>query len=269
MISIEHSQDGRIITLRLNRPERRNALNKSLVLELTRVISSLNQDDYVRVILITGEGSVFSAGADLAALSRMADASEEENLEDSRALATLFMTIRSSTKVVMAWVNGHAIAGGSGLATACDLSFAAASAKFGFSEVLIGFVPALVSVLLRSRLSETRIRDLLLTGRLFKAEEAEEMGLITRSIPDEDLERVVLKTAESIARNTSPEAIARTKALLSTSVGPSFEVAMEKAVRANAAARQSLDCQSGVRAFLEKKPAPWVTAWDNDHSGPA
>lgn len=269
MISIEHSRDGRIITLRLNRPERRNALNKSLVLELTRVIASLNQDDFVRVILITGAGKVFSAGADLDALSQMSSASLDENLEDSKALARLFTTIRDSKKVVIAWVNGHAIAGGSGLATACDLSFAAEHAKFGFTEVRIGFVPALVSVLLRSRLSETRVRDLLLTGRLFEAAEAEEMGLITRSVRESELEGVVMETAESIARNTSPEAIARTKILLGQMANLSFDDAMDEAAKANAGARQSSDCQAGVRSFLDKEPAPWIVAWDNDHSDPA
>jgi methylglutaconyl-CoA hydratase len=269
MISIEHSRDGRIITVTLNRPERRNALNKSLVLELTRVLRSLDQDDFVRVVLITGTDKTFSAGADLDALAHMADASDEENLEDSRALATLFSTIRSSTKVIIAWVNGHAIAGGSGLATACDLSIAAKSAKFGFTEVRIGFVPALVSVLLKTRLSETQCRDLLLTGRLFKAEEAASMGLITRSVPDAELEEVVMETANAIARNTSPEAIARTKALLAELDSMPFNEAIDHAARANAEARRSEDCLAGVQAFLDKKDAPWIQSWDADHSDPA
>jgi len=269
MISIEHSRDGRIITLTLNRPEKRNALNKSLVLELTRVISSLEQDDFARVILITGAGKVFSAGADLDALSRMADASEQENLADSKALGTLFTTIRNSSKVIIAWINGHAIAGGSGLATACDLSIAARSARFGFTETRIGFVPALVSVLLQARLSETAMRDVLLTGRLFDAEEAEKMGLITRSVPDEQLEQTVLDTAEAIARNTSAQAIASTKALLSELHGRPFEEGMDLAASANARARKSTDCQNGVRSFLEKEPPPWVASWDRDHADPA
>ncbi len=133
MISIEHSRDGRIATLILNRPERRNALDQSLVLELTRVLTSLDQDEFVRVVLLTGAGKAFSAGADLDALATMGPASDEENLADSEALASLFEAIRTCSKVIIAWVNGHAIAGGSGLATACDLSFASSSAKFGFT----------------------------------------------------------------------------------------------------------------------------------------
>lgn len=269
MISIEHSRDGRIVTLTLNRPERRNALNQSLVLELTRVISSLDQDEFVRVILLTGAGNVFSAGADLDALSKMATASDEDNLEDSQALAALFSVIRTCSKVVIAWVNGHAIAGGSGLATACDLSIVATSAKFGFTEVRIGFVPALVSVLLRSRLSETAIRDMLLTGRVFTAEEAASLGLVTRAVPDEELERTVMDTATAIARNTSSEAIARTKALLNDLDGATFHDAMAKAAEANAAARRSDDCQAGVQAFLNKEDAPWMRDYDRDHNDPA
>jgi len=269
MISIEHSRDGRIVTLTLNRPERRNALNQSLVLELTRVIGSLEQDEFVRVILVTGAGKAFSAGADLDALAKLADASDKQNLEDSLALARLFETIRSSSKVVIAWVNGHAIAGGSGLATACDLSFAAASAKFGFTEVRIGFVPALVSVLLKSRLSETGIRDLLLTGRLLSAKEAQELGLITRFVSDEELEGVVMDVATSIARNTSADAVSRTKELLRAIDSSSFEDAMQVAARANAAARRSADCVAGVQAFLEKKEAPWLRDYDMDHNDPA
>lgn len=269
MISIEHSRDGRIITVTLNRPERRNALNKSLVLELTRVLRSLDQDEFVRVVLLTGAEKTFSAGADLEALSNMAEASDEENLEDSRALATLFSTIRNSTKVIIAWVNGHAIAGGSGLAAACDLSIAAQSAKFGFTEVRIGFVPALVSVLLKSRLSETQCRDLLLSGRLFLAEEAAAMGLITRAVPDVELEDEVMKIADGIARNTSSQAIARTKSLLAKLDSIPFNEAMELAARANADARRSGDCLAGVQAFLDKKDAPWVQSWDADQSDPA
>lgn len=269
MISIEHSRDGRIVTLTLNRPERRNALNQMLVLELTRVITSLDQDEYVRVILLTGAGKAFSAGADLDALAKLSKATEEENLEDSMALGQLFTTIRKSSKVVIAWVNGHAIAGGSGLATACDLSFAAKTAKFGFTEVRIGFVPALVSVLLKSRLSETAVRDLLLTGRILSAEEAEHAGLVTKSLPDEELEGHVMDVATSIARNTSSQAIAQTKSLLDTLSGVSFDEAMSLSARANAHARQTVDCKSGVRAFLDKEDAPWMKQYDRDHSDPA
>lgn len=269
MISIEHSRDGRIATLILNRPERCNALDQSLVLELTRVLTSLDQDEFVRVVLLTGAGKAFSAGADLDALATMGSASDEENLADSEALASLFEAIRTCSKVIIAWVNGHAIAGGSGLATACDLSFASSSAKFGFTEVRIGFVPAIVSVLLRSRLSETALRDVLLTGRLLTADEAEEVGLITKAVPPELLEEKVLDVAASIARNTSAEAIRRTKTLLHDIENKGFNEALSIASRANAEARKSADCQAGVRAFLNKEDPPWMHFYDRDHDDPA
>lgn len=269
MVTIEHSRDGRIVTVTLNRPERRNALDQSLVGELTRVIRSLGQDDYARVIILTGAGNVFSAGADLDALQRLSGATDEENLADSMALANLFLTIRTCPKVVVANVNGHAIAGGSGLATACDMSIASRSAKFGFTEVRIGFVPALVSVLLQHRLRETDMRDLLLTGRLIPAEEAERIGLITKAVPEEQLSSAVWELAESIARNTSPEAIARTKALLATNEAADLGRAFENAAAANASARKTNDCLAGVGAFLEKDVAPWIKAWDADNGDSA
>lgn len=269
MISIEHSRDGRIVTLTLNRPERRNALNQHLVRELERVISTLGHDDFVRVILLTGAGTSFSAGADLEALSALRHASESDNLEDSRALSSLFQTIRTSPKVVIARVNGHAIAGGSGLVAACDLAVSVKTAKFGFTEVRIGFIPALVSVLLQLRLKEADLRDLLLTGRLIDAEEAARMGLVNQVVEEEQLDAVVRELAESISRNTSSEAVARTKRLLAElSTGLRTED-MEHAARANASARLSTDCQAGIKAFLDKDLAPWVRSWNQDNEDPA
>ncbi len=265
MTAIEHSLDGRIITVTLNRPDRRNALNQRLVGELTGIIRSLSQDDFVRVIVLTGAGSTFSAGADLDALASLSSASQEDNLADSRALADLFSAIRASPKVVVAKVNGHAIAGGSGLVAACDIAFAVNEAKFGFTEVRIGFVPALVSVLLRNRLKEADLRDLLLSGRLISATYAAQIGLITEAVSASQLEEKVAGYVETIARSTSREAITRTKRLLDEIANLSFEDAMLHAAKANASARQSKDCQDGVRAFLDKKSPPWVQSWDHDH----
>lgn len=265
MTAIEHSQDGRIITVALNRPERRNALNKSIVLELTGIIRSLSQDDFVRVIVLTGAGSTFSAGADLDALASLSSASYDDNLADSQALGDLFSALRSSPKVIVAKVNGHAIAGGSGLVAACDVAIASNEAKFGFTEVRIGFVPALVSVLLRSRLKTADVMDLLLSGRLISASEAVQKGVITEAVPASELNERVRVYAESIARNTSREAISRTKLLLQQIEDLPFDEAMTEAAKANADARQSEDCKAGVSSFLNKANAPWVVSWDNDH----
>lgn len=269
MISIEHSRDGRVVTLTLNRPERRNALNQHLVGELERVVRTLGHDDFVRVIVLTGAGSVFSAGADLEALAAMQGATREDNLQDSRSLASLFGTLRTSPKVIIARVNGHAIAGGSGLVAACDLAIAVKGAKFGFTETRIGFIPALVSVLLQLRIKEADLRDLLLSGRLIQADEALRMGLINQAVEEEQLDSAVRDLSASIARNTSANAVARTKQLLaslSTGLRPED---MDLAARENAAARQSADCKAGIQAFLDKEQAPWVRSWDRDNEDPA
>ncbi|MDA1027847.1 MAG: enoyl-CoA hydratase-related protein [Bacteroidetes bacterium] len=265
MLAIEHSFDGRVVTVSLNRPDRRNALNQSLVIELTNAILRLNADTKIRVIVITGSGSVFSAGADLQALQNLQDASFEDNLTDSESLATLFKTMIQSPKLLIAKVNGHAIAGGSGLVAACDIAIASTSAKLGFTEVRIGFVPALVSVLLRNRLSEASLRDVLLSGRLFSSAEAQKMGLVNQVVPDELLDSTVIEYAESISRNTSPHAVAETKSLLYSNAGKNFETALKEAVLMNATARSSSDCQAGIRAFLAKEESPWSQAFDKDH----
>jgi len=269
MLAIENSRDGRIVTVTLNRPDRRNALNQSVVLELTRVVDSLSQDDFVRVIILTGAGDVFSAGADLEALSALKNASFEKNLEDSNALAVLFKSMRESPKVIVGMVNGHAIAGGSGLVAACDVSFASNKAKLGFTEVRIGFVPALVSVLLRTRISETGLRDILLSGRLFSADEARTLGLVTYVFPELQLKNEVWGYAETLCRNTSASSIASTKELLIRTSEQSFGAALDEAATLNARARESADCKAGIEAFLAKEDAPWVVHYDNDHTDPA
>jgi methylglutaconyl-CoA hydratase len=269
MISIEHSTDGRIVTLTLNRPERRNALNLQLVQELEHVVRSLGNDEFVRVILLTGAGSVFSAGADLEALSAMQEATDEENLADSLALSALFDALRTSPKVIIARVNGHAIAGGSGLVAACDMAIAVRGAKFGFTEVRIGFIPALVSVLLQFRLREGDLRDLLLSGRLIGSDEAHRMGLINQVVEAEQLDSVVWDVAESVSRYTSADAVARTKDLLARLSTGQRAPDMTLAAQANAMARKSHDCQAGIKAFLAKEETPWVRSWNKDNEDSA
>ena len=269
MIALEHSSDGRSVTVMLKRPDRRNALNQSLVKELTAVLRSLNADEQIRVIVLTGSGTVFSAGADLQALQNLQNASYEDNLDDSTSLAELFQTMLEGPKLLIAKINGHAIAGGSGLVAACDLGFASSTAKFGFTEVRLGFVPALVSVLLRRRLREAQLRDVLLSGRVFSAEEASSIGLINQHVAPEALDATVSAYVDSICRNTSSEAISQTKNLLQKNAGVPFAHAFKAAIIANARARATTDCQNGVAAFLNKTDTPWAEAYDRDHPEPA
>ncbi len=268
MTALDHSSDNRIITVTLDRAEKRNALNAGLVRELTHILSDLAADRRVRVVILAARGPVFSAGADLEALQALRTASFDENLEDSRLLADLFTTIRTVPFPVIARVHGHAIAGGCGLVAAADMAIAARDAKFGFTEVRIGFVPALVSVLLEGRVSDTHARDLFFTGRLVEASEAARIGLVGQVVNAADLDDVVRRAADGIARNTSRHAVARTKAML-LGDADAFREKMDMAAIRNADARQDVECLAGVDAFLGRHDPPWVRAWETDHTEPA
>ncbi len=246
-----------IATLTLNRPDKRNALSGVLVTELARALAAVAEQPEVRVVVLTGAGKVFSAGADLAELSRLQEATAEENLADSERLAALFRQIAHYPKPLIAKVNGHAIAGGCGLAVACDFAIAAAGSKLGFTEVRIGFVPAIVATFVLRRVGETVARDLLLRGRLIEAEEAVRLGLIHQAVPSEALDATVAALAHELATETSPSAVALTRRLLADLPGLSLDAALAYATRVNALARGTADCKAGIRAFLEKQDPPW------------
>jgi methylglutaconyl-CoA hydratase len=249
--------DGSARILTLDRPEKRNALNADLVKALKEALREAADEDGIRSVVLTGAGSTFSAGADLASLRALRDASPLDNQSDSRHLADLFRQIYRHPKPVIAKVNGHAIAGGAGLAAVCDVSIAAEEAKIGFTEVRIGFVPAIVMVFLRRKLGETDARDLLLRGKLLSAEEAAERGLLTRAVAPEDLDETVGALAEEIATETSGSAVRLTKQMLARVPGMGFDEAIDYAVQMNAFARGTDDCQAGIQAFLDKEDPPW------------
>ncbi|MEM0964367.1 MAG: enoyl-CoA hydratase/isomerase family protein, partial [Bacteroidota bacterium] len=203
--------DGPVRTLTLDRPEVRNALSAELVTRLTEALTDAATDDAVRVVVLTGSGRAFSAGADLAALHALSTASVEANLADSEHLATLFETIYRLPKPVVAKVQGHAIAGGCGLAAVCDISLAADGVKLGFTETRIGFVPAIVAVFVVRKLGEAAARDLLLRGHLVDASEAARVGLVTRSVAPEVLDEETNTLCRQLATETSASAVALTK----------------------------------------------------------
>lgn len=246
-----------VLTISLNRPEKRNALNQETVSDLTGVLQDAREDDSIRVIVLTGSGSVFSAGADLESLQALQNASKQDNERDSRMLATLFRTIHTHPKHVVARVNGHAIAGGCGLVAAADFAIAADSAKLGFTEVRIGFVPAIVSTLLVRKLRGADVRRLLLSGELVSAEEATRIGLITGSVPAANLDESVQELTRMLSQETSGAAVSLTKELLAEVEGLDFDSALELATEMNVRARSTEDCRAGVDAFLAKKPPPW------------
>ena len=254
---IRYERAARTAYLTLNRPEKRNALHEDMVGELTRALEELRGDTELRVIVLRAAGPVFSAGADLGYLERLAENSAGENLEDSRRLMTLYQAIYRHPKLTIAQVEGDAIAGGCGLATACDLCFATPEARFGYTEGRIGFIPALVSVLLVARIGEGKARELLLTARLVSSAEAHQMGLVTRVTAADVIAREVSREAEALSSRVSGQSVALTKKLLADIRGLPLEEAFEIAAAANAEARATGDCQKGIRAFLEKNQMKW------------
>lgn len=254
---IETVTDGPVQTIRLNRPDKRNALNAPLVQALNDALTALEAKDDVRVGVLTGNGSSFSAGADLAALQAMQEASALENEQDSRRLAELFRHIYRHPKPIIAQVNGHAIGGGCGLAAVCDFSFVAEDAKLGFPEVRIGFVPAIVMVFVERKLGEAAARDLFLRGHLVTAAQASEVGLVSRAVDGRRLEDEVQDLSGELATETSESAMALTKRMMATLPGMGFDEAFDYAVQMNAFARATDDCQAGIAAFLNDEAPPW------------
>ena len=248
---------GRVATVILNRPEKRNALSAELVADLTQWMTSLNANQDVRVIVIRSADKPFCAGADLKYLAQLRDFSLEENEADSQALRRLFDLIYLSPKIVISQVEGPALAGGCGLATLADLCIATPEATFGYTEVKIGFIPALVMVYLREKMGGGVIRDLMLTGRVLTANEAHELGLVQRLVSAEQIESVVNQTAQDLCENTSQEAVASVKEMLRVIPSMSRDEALDYAAKQNAKARGSNDCRKGIDAFLQKLPLKW------------
>lgn len=247
----------RIAQITLNRVDKRNALNPQLVNELTDYLVKASEDDGVKVIVLKANGGTFSAGADLAYLQELQQNSYEENLADSNKLKKLFTTICYLPKIVIAQVEGHAIAGGCGLATVCDIIFAVPEANFGYTEVKLGFVPAIVSCFLMRKTSETIAKRILLTGELFPAEEALKYNLITFVTKKEDIAQKVNEFAVSLCNNTSANALMVTKQLINQTTNPWLEKSLEMAIQINARVRESDDFKKGVASFLNKEKINW------------
>lgn len=243
--------EGGVRRLVLNRPHKRNALNAELIAALKSALREADGDDAVRVVVIEGEGKDFCSGADLSALRRIAESSVMENLEDVDELAELFLLPRRMRKPVVACVRGRALAGGCGLATACDVVLAADTAEFGYPEVRIGFVPAMVMAILRRNVSEKRAFELIVAGQPIAAAEAERIGLINHAWPDTDFDRQRdLFVADLAAR--SPSAVQLSKRLLYHADGMGFEAALRSGADVNVVARMTEDMKAGVARFLER-----------------
>ena len=247
--------DG-VLEFRLNRPDKRNALNQELVELLTDAFARASVSDDVRAVVLAAEGKVFSAGADLESLRAMQTATREDNERDSRLLSAMFDAILSNSKPVIARVHGHAIAGGCGLVAACDFAVGATGARLGFTEVGIGFVPAIVTVIAAAKLRGSDVRRLTLTGSLISAKEAERIGLLSRTVDAEDLDPAVDELVDTMA-GVSSQAVSLTKQLLVRIYGRPFSQALDEGAEVNVLARESDDCREGVAAFLEKRQPAW------------
>src|SRR5215217_8345042 len=249
--TVLYAVEGSVARITLNRPEKRNALNDAVIAGIKEGLQKASVDENVRVIVISGAGKDFCSGADLSALQKIAGASVAENSEDARSLLELFLLIRALQVPVVAAVTGRALAGGCGLATACDLVLASASARFGYPEVKIGFVPAMVMAILRRNVSEKRAFELVTRGEELGAQEAKEIGLVNQVFSDETFAADVDAYAERFGQ-LSKQAIALTKGLLYQIDGMAFVEALEQGADVNLIARMTEDCQNGIARFLRK-----------------
>ena len=247
--------DGSIATITLNRPDKRNAISYELIEELLTVLDEVANSS-ARVLILTGAGKAFCSGMDLDNLKVLVGRSPEQSLKDSEIMARLFRSLYDFPRLTIAAVNGAAIAGGCGLATLCDLTLAAPEAKFGYTEVRIGFVPAIVSTFLLRQVGEKHARDLLLTGRIIEAEEAHRIGLINEIVPAEKLIERARELASQLMEN-SPASLVCTKRLLSDYARAQLDAQIQAAVRENAAIRATQDFREGISSFLEKRKPHW------------
>lgn len=247
----------RIGFLTLNRPDKRNALNSQFVSELKSSFKDLENNSDCKVIVIKANGEAFCAGADLSYLKELQKNSFNENLEDSRHLMEFYKMIYKSSKVVIAQVEGHAIAGGCGLATVCDFSYSVPDAKFGYTEVKIGFIPAIVKVILLRKIGEGKSKELLLTGKLISADKAQEMGLINEVVTSKEIATTVEDFAKKLCETTSGESLKRTKAMIAAVQSMDLDEAFDYAAEQNAHSRESEDCKKGISAFINKEKLSW------------
>ena len=243
--------DGSVAFITLNRPEKRNALNDAVVRGVKSALRESSAKEAVRVVVITGAGQDFCSGADLEALKKISEASVSENVDDARSLMELFELVRQVPVPVVAAVKGRALAGGCGLASACDLIVAANSARFGYPEVKIGFVPAMVLSILKRNVSEKRAFELLTRGAEISADEAKKIGLVNQIFESESFDND-LKVYLSAFEKLSKSAVALTKTLLYQTDGMSFSAALETGVDVNVIARMTEDCLNGIARFTKK-----------------
>jgi methylglutaconyl-CoA hydratase len=253
--TIQLTYDTGVATITLNRPDKRNAISFELIDDLRSALAEVEKSPAL-VLIITGAGKAFCSGMDLENLKALLGRTPEEARKDSEMMASLFRSLYQFPKVTIAAVNGAALAGGTGLALLCDFTLAVPEAKFGYTEVRIGFVPAIVSTFLLRQVGEKQARDLLLTGRIFRVEEAARMGLVNEIVPPDKLIMRARELAAQLMEN-SPTSLKLTKRLLTENTRAELDVQIEAAVRENASIRSTADFREGIMSFLEKRKPRW------------
>ncbi len=249
--------EDRIANITLNRPEVHNAFNNDLINDLYDVFENLKQDDDIRVIVITGNGKSFCAGADLNWMKSVINYSYEQNYKESLKLAKLMYLIFTHPKPIIAKINGTAIGGGVGLMSVCDILIASENAKFGLSEVKLGLVPAAISPFVMSRIGESWARELFVTGERITAKRAEEINLINKVVPPSELDNAVNEKVDLILKN-GPDAIKMVKEMIFQVTQVKFPEIQEYTAKLIANLRLSEEGQEGMNAFLEKRKPKWV-----------
>lgn len=255
--TLQLAYDSGLANITFNRPDKRNAISFRMLDETLAALDEI-ENSGAQVAILTGAGKAFCAGLDLDELKSLIGKTHEQNLSDSRRMAEFFRRLYDFPKPTIAAVNGAAIAGGTGIATMCDFTLAVPEAKFGYTEVRIGFVPGIVSSFLIGTVGEKRARELLLTGRIFSAEEGYRFGLVTEIVPADQLIARAHALAAELMQN-SPNSVKTTKALLSGYTKDQLDRQMASAIRANAEVRQTADFREGITSFLEKRKPKWTT----------
>jgi len=254
--TIDVFKEKDVVTVQLNRPELHNAMNEKLMKELTSCFKELCQDDNIRIIILTGSGKSFCAGADLNWMKSMVRYSKEENIRDSRLLLDLYETIYNCLKPIIGRINGHAFGGGIGLLAVCDITIAVPGLKFAFSEVKLGIIPSVISTFIVKRIGIANMRRLFITGERFNSEYAKEMGLIDYIVPEKEFDTEIQKYVEQL-RSSGPNAIKEVKNLVDKCQQMDVERYKEFTVKKIAELRVSQEGQEGINAFLEKRKSKW------------
>ena len=254
--TIKTQKEKDIFTITLNRPDVHNAMNVKLMQELTSCFKKVSGDKAVRIIILTGNGASFCAGADLNWMKSMVNYSKDENIKDSKLLLSLYESIYYCPKPVIGKVNGHAFGGGIGLFAVCDIVFAIPDCKFAFSEVKLGLIPSVISTFIAKRLNPSTMRRLFITGERFNSDNAKDIGLIDYVVSQKEINSEIQRYSEFL-RNSGPNAVKEVKSLIDSLEKNDLEKHKEYTVKKIAELRVSKEGQEGINAFLEKRKSKW------------